>query len=254
MAPTANLRRGHGGPLMGRRDLTGPSPRCKPVLGMHACMHALTHSLTSRSLTAFLRQRIASSKQLIANSSKLRATRCRLLVASLFAVCCSFGCGPAPSDEAANLAASASQPLGTGPLLREASGLSPSGIPGAEPVPSGATQDASAEPREAEPFVVPEWMAKDLASPDVRVRLQALDRWAQHAPKGSVNPLIVALEDRRRASAREGVGLDRARLGAGADGGAIEARGNALHERRMTHGGQKRAVGCPSNTIARRFL
>lgn len=71
-------------------------------------------------------------------------------------------CGPAPSDEASNLAASASQPLGTGQLLREASGLSPSGIP--EPVPSAATTVAPA-------------------------------RWAQQGPNAPLDPLVVALED-----------------------------------------------------------
>lgn len=105
------------------------------------------------------------------------------------------GCGPAPSDEASNLAASASQPLGTGPLLREASGLSPSGFPGAEPVPSDATQDVPAKSREAVPLIIPDWMAQALASPDVRVRLQVLDRWAQHTPTGSVDLLIFALDD-----------------------------------------------------------
>jgi HEAT repeat protein len=38
-------------------------------------------------------------------------------------------------------------------------------------------------------------MANDLDSPDVRVRLQALDRWGQQAPTGAVDPLILALED-----------------------------------------------------------
>jgi HEAT repeat protein len=38
-------------------------------------------------------------------------------------------------------------------------------------------------------------MAKDLASPDTQVRLKAVDRWAQQAPTGSVDPLIQALDD-----------------------------------------------------------
>jgi hypothetical protein len=38
-------------------------------------------------------------------------------------------------------------------------------------------------------------MAQALASPDVRVRLQVLDRWAQHTPTGSVDLLIFALDD-----------------------------------------------------------
>jgi HEAT repeat protein len=38
-------------------------------------------------------------------------------------------------------------------------------------------------------------MSAALASPDVRVRLWALDHWEQHAPRGSVDPLIAALDD-----------------------------------------------------------
>jgi hypothetical protein len=51
------------------------------------------------------------------------------------------------------------------------------------------------EGRQAEQLVVPAWISTELASPDVRVRLTALDRWAQHAPTGSVDPLILALDD-----------------------------------------------------------
>ena len=43
--------------------------------------------------------------------------------------------------------------------------------------------------------VVPAWMAKELDSPDVRVRLRALDRWAQQGRRGSVDPLMLALND-----------------------------------------------------------
>jgi len=39
------------------------------------------------------------------------------------------------------------------------------------------------------------WRANDLASSDVHVKLQALDRWVQAAPVGSVDPLVQALED-----------------------------------------------------------
>jgi HEAT repeat protein len=38
-------------------------------------------------------------------------------------------------------------------------------------------------------------MAKELDSPDVQVRLRALDRWGQQAPTGSVDLLLLALED-----------------------------------------------------------
>jgi hypothetical protein len=38
-------------------------------------------------------------------------------------------------------------------------------------------------------------MAKELGSPDVQVRLQALDRWVQQGQSGSVDPLMLALTD-----------------------------------------------------------
>jgi HEAT repeat protein len=55
-------------------------------------------------------------------------------------------------------------------------------------------------------LVVPEWMAQGLNSPKVRVRLKALEAWAQSAPSGSVDPLILAFEDpdpRVRARAQQ---------------------------------------------------
>jgi hypothetical protein len=55
------------------------------------------------------------------------------------------------------------------------------------------TQGTSNDP--LGPLAVPAWMAKDLASSEINVKLQALDRWAQAAPVGSVDPLVQALED-----------------------------------------------------------
>jgi HEAT repeat protein len=43
--------------------------------------------------------------------------------------------------------------------------------------------------------VVPDWIATALNSPDAQVRLQALDRWVQQGRKGSVDPLMLALND-----------------------------------------------------------
>jgi hypothetical protein len=57
-----------------------------------------------------------------------------------------------------------------------------------------------------EPLVVPEWIAKDLESPDIGTRLRALDKWVQTAPSGADDPLILALEnkdERVRARAME---------------------------------------------------
>lgn len=69
--------------------------------------------------------------------------------------------------------------------------------PGVEPMPldSGLSPADQDEARPDEPLVVPAWMAKQLDSPDVYVRLQALDRWAQQGQPGSVDPLMLALTD-----------------------------------------------------------
>jgi hypothetical protein len=65
-----------------------------------------------------------------------------------------------------------------------------------------------------EGLVVPEWMAQKLNSRKVRVRLQALETWAQSAPPGAIDPLILAFEDkdeRGRARAQELIEQDWAR-------------------------------------------
>jgi hypothetical protein len=57
-------------------------------------------------------------------------------------------------------------------------------------------------------------MAKELDSPDVATRIRALEMWAQSAPPGSVDPLILAYEDkdeRVRARAMELIEQDWAR-------------------------------------------
>lgn len=53
--------------------------------------------------------------------------------------------------------------------------------------------EVAAHPAEA--LVVPAWIAKELDSPNVHVRLQALDRWVQQGHTGSVDPLMLALND-----------------------------------------------------------
>lgn len=67
----------------------------------------------------------------------------------------------------------------------------------ASPVPlaSGLAPAGHGEARRAETLVDPAWMAKELDSPDVRVRLRALDRWGQQAPTRSMDLLLLALED-----------------------------------------------------------
>ena len=57
-------------------------------------------------------------------------------------------------------------------------------------------------------------MAKELDSPDVGYRIRALETWAQSAPPGAVDPLIMAYEDkdeRVRARAMELIEQDWAR-------------------------------------------
>lgn len=53
--------------------------------------------------------------------------------------------------------------------------------------------DQSAKPPEH--VVLSESIAKELDSPDVSVRLRALDLWVQQGPKASLDPLVVALDD-----------------------------------------------------------
>ena len=95
-----------------------------------------------------------------------------------------------PTDETAREVLSTQ----TGPLGPTAR---PGGTPGAKPVSltPGLSPAAHDEARPAAPLVVPAWMAKELASPDVAVRLQALDRWGQQGRTGSVDPLMLALND-----------------------------------------------------------
>lgn len=106
------------------------------------------------------------------------------------------GCGPAPPGDPANGDSHAAL---AGPFPAQQAPVSSSAptIPVASPVPlaSGLASSDHDEARQAEPLVVPAWIATALKSPDVRVRLQALDRWRQHAPMGSVDPLLLAMED-----------------------------------------------------------
>jgi HEAT repeat protein len=46
-----------------------------------------------------------------------------------------------------------------------------------------------------EQLVLPQWIAQALASPNVPVRLQALDLLAQQGPEAPMDPLVVALDD-----------------------------------------------------------
>jgi hypothetical protein len=129
------------------------------------------------------------------------------------------GCGPASSDNAPNLGPSASvdgsslskhgssprndsfipattaaspAPLASGNETGAASGMGT--VPGGDS--PNAVPVLSSEPgHPVDGLVVPEWMAHKLNSPNVRVRLRALETWAQSAPPGAIDPLILAFED-----------------------------------------------------------
>jgi len=147
---------------------------------------------------------------------RLLCPRLGLLV-SLMLLAGLAGCGPASPDNAPSLESRASV---SGPSLSK-QGPSPRNdavTPAASPVslasvngtgaasgtgtvPGGDSPHAmpvlsSAPGHPVDGLVVPEWMAQKLNSPKVRVRLQALETWAQSAPPGEVDPLILAFEDK----------------------------------------------------------
>jgi hypothetical protein len=139
------------------------------------------------------------------------------LLLSLMLLAGLAGCGPASSDNAPNLGPNASVDGPSlpkqGPSLRN-----DAFTPAASPVPLasvngiGAASGTGTVPEGDSPhavpvlsselghpvdgLVVPEWMAQKLNSPNVRVRLRALETWAQSAPPGAVDPLILAFEDK----------------------------------------------------------
>lgn len=136
---------------------------------------------------------------LVSHSNSLSVLLTLALLAAL------IGCGSAPSEEVSRSGVSDS---GTGTAWE----LSPAGIVplhDAEPVQlsSAATPTPRASPEQSLPdtrdqkvgmadhLVLPEWIAKELDSPDVSVRLRALDRWAQQGPNAPLDPLVVGLDD-----------------------------------------------------------
>ena len=183
-------------------------------------------------------KRIVRSEQSRARIFLLFAPRCWLVAAGCSLLVGLAGCGPASSDNAPSSESRASvggpSIFKPGPSPRKgavtpvtqaassvplASGNEVGAVSGKGPVPGGASPQAvsvlSSEPgHPVEGLVVPEWMAQKLNSPKVRVRLQALDTWAQSAPPGDVDPLILAFEDkdpRVRARAQQLIEQDWAR-------------------------------------------
>ena len=110
------------------------------------------------------------------------------------------GCGPAQTDKTPRLEPRAS--LGGPSQSPSVSQHAPAPrtdpvTPAASPAPlaSSRSPDGHVQARPAEPLVGVDWMSVALASPDVRVRLWALNHWEQQASRGSVDPLIAALDD-----------------------------------------------------------
>jgi hypothetical protein len=183
-------------------------------------------------------KRKASSEQPRDRNAWLFALRCWLVAAGCSLLVGLAGCGPAASDNAPSLESRAS--VGGASLSKQ--GPSPRndaftpGTQAASPVPlasvngigsaSGtgtvpggdsphAVPVLSSEPgHPVEGLVVPELMAQKLNSPNVRVRLRALEAWAREAPLGAVDPFILAFEDkdeRVRARAQQLIEQDWAR-------------------------------------------
>ncbi len=110
------------------------------------------------------------------------------------------GCGPAPSDPAPNLESRAS---GAGPSelpTLAPKNPSPPPAPLAAPLTTNHVSPSAAQKAEPAPLpeqlVLPQWIVQALASPEVPVRLRALDLWAQQGPEAPLDPLVVALDDK----------------------------------------------------------
>ena len=105
-----------------------------------------------------------------------------------------IGCGPDPSADESSREATAG---GIGSTVTEAESRISQTVAAAHATQSHPDRDMAGS--RSDSFVVPTWLANDLASFDVQVKLQALDRWVQSAPVGSVDPLVLALEDQDEA-------------------------------------------------------
>ena len=111
------------------------------------------------------------------------------------------GCGPAVSDQASDQKFRAS--LGAPSMSQPVSQQTPSPrnnpfTPAASPVPfasNNAPAPAAQEEAVPEDLVLPTWIAQALDAPEVSVRLQALDMWAQQGAQAPLDPLVVALDD-----------------------------------------------------------
>ena len=102
------------------------------------------------------------------------------------------GCGPASSDNAPNHGprASIAGPPPASPAQGDSQLSKPAGTPAAG-APNSKTDSRDTVPAP----VISDPLAKELDSPDVHVRLRALDRVAKQGTITSLDPLIKALED-----------------------------------------------------------
>jgi hypothetical protein len=108
------------------------------------------------------------------------------------------GCGPGVSEHTSNQESRAN--LGMSSESKPISQNSPATGPmpfatasASNSAPASAAQEESALLPEY--LTLPTWMAQALDAPDVSVRLQALDAWAQQGAQPPLDPLIVALDD-----------------------------------------------------------
>ena len=116
------------------------------------------------------------------------------------------GCGPAASDHATNPesraslgAPSQSQPVSqhtpaprNDPFTLAASPVPLAAPPWSNQAPAAAQEKPAPLP---ENLVLPTWIAQALDAPEVSVRLQALDMWAQQGAQAPLDPLVAALDD-----------------------------------------------------------
>jgi hypothetical protein len=163
--------------LAGVQRLTCSLP---PALGLHSLTHSLSSSRVSTAVSSH-RDREAGRGDLvfpmISTTPVSRSISCDR--ASL-RWRCSRGLPAVAQPHPTRCFAVGRPPLRSASELRDGK---PPG-PGSKP---RFDRTRTGEPsKPAEPLAVPVWMAKDLASPDVQVRLRALDRWvAQGGASGS---------------------------------------------------------------------
>ena len=125
---------------------------------------------------------------------------CNLAVVGLMLLAGLSGCGPAPSDHASNPESRASlgAPSEWQPISQHTPSVSndpftPAAFPASNYSPAPVAQE---EPALLPEYLdLPSWIAQALDAPEVSVRLQALDTWAQQGAQAPLDPLVVALDD-----------------------------------------------------------